>query len=254
VALGGTSFAVGHSGGGGGVWTVAPASAVKPSKGDNCLILGKELAHQKMLTPRQTKALAFCLEQVGQLTHTPGETTSLQNLGSSMSQHPSAGTQLGTVGTQLNKDPNALNGKNGTNGTNGAPGIGGFTGVITLPAQNPPGFTLFGAVTGATVAQATPDTVESTSPAVPMTISSLAVSLTAAPGGTNGVTVAVEAKGVAQALSCSIGAGSTTCTSPASASVTIPANTPIVIQLGGQATATFPDDHVLFAFAASQAS
>lgn len=250
VALGGTSFAIGHRGGGGGVWTVAPASAVSPSKGDNCLIIGKELAHQKMLTKRETKALAFCLEQIGALTKTPGETSSLGNLGSSMSQHPSAGTVLGSIGNQLNKDPNALNGKNGTNG---APGIGGFSGVITLPSQPSPGFTVFGAVAGASGAQTSPDTVESTSPAVPMTIGNLAVVLSTPPGGTNGITVQVAAKGVAQTLSCTIEASASTCTSGAGATVTIPANTPIVIEIGGQASTTFPADHVGFAFSATQA-
>jgi hypothetical protein len=253
VALGGTSFAIGHKGGG-GVWTVPPASAVKPSQGNNCAIIGKELAHEKhlKLTVKQVKALAFCLEQAGQLTQKPGETTALQNLGNSMSGTPSAGTQLGNIGTLLKQNPNALNGQPGANG---APGIGGFSGVIRLPSQPGPGFTVFGAVAGASDAVGNPDTVQSTSPAVPMKISDLAVSLPTPPGGTNGITVAVVAKGVAQSLSCTIEAVDQTCNSPLGVPITIPANTPIVVQIGGGvATPPFPAENIKFAFIATQAS
>lgn len=258
VSLGGTSLAVEQSG-----VRAHPATGLLPAanpfeKGNPCKRAAQDIIRVDRATTRVLVQIANCLNAVSALTKDQKQSSSLQSFGDKFDK-PKLSMKaidgyMAFLGSAA-QNPSSLKGKNGTNGTNGtngAPGFGGYSGVINFPGLASGGFEDFGAASGTSTAVASPTTVEGTSPATAVTLSDLAVSLTAAPGGSNGITVQVAAKGVSQTLSCTIQATQTACTSPSGTSISIPPNTPFVMQIAGQAVAgtPFPADAIQFAFVA----
>jgi hypothetical protein len=135
------------------------------------------------------------------------------------------------------------NGTNGTNGANGSPAFGALLGR----GVNVPAGTSFLAPSGQLAANANENNVSSFTPNATMTARDLAVTLSVATGLTDTRTFTVRIGNADTALSCTVPAGNTGCTS--TQTVTIPGGS--LVSIGSTSTGTPSPTDVRFGWRAT---
>ena len=152
----------------------------------------------------------------------------------------------GSRGPQGPQGPQGLRGANGTPGTPGASGSPAF-GAVLGRGVNVPAGTSFLAPSGQLAANANENNVSSFTPNATATATDLAVTLTVATGPADTRTFTLRVGNADTALSCTVPAGNTGCTS--TQSVTIPEGS--LISIGSTSTGTPNPTDVRFGWRAT---